>query len=1154
VAGVEFRILGPLEVVRDGEPLDVGGPKQRALLALLLLDANRVVSADRIVEALWDGDPIETAAKAVQVYVSQLRRVLGRERLETRPPGYLVNVSADELDLHRFEALVEEARRAGPQPAAATLRAALALWRGAPLAEFAYQRFAQLEAARLDEVRLACLEDRIDADLACGSDAELVGELERLVEEHPLSERLRSQLILAFYRAGRQAEALEAYRQARRVLVEEHGLEPGRSLRELERRILEQDPSLDVATESADDVRTSTDPKRGAFVGREAELAELLSGLDDAIDGHGRLFLLVGEPGIGKSRLADELMRNARARRAHILVGRCWEGGGAPAYWPWVQSLRAYVERTDSEVVRGQLGSNAAEVAQIVPALRERFPDLPEPSPLEAESARFRLFDSVARFLRTVAAGRPLVLVLDDLHAADEPSLLLLRFVAGELIETRILVVGTYRDVDPTVRDPLASTLAELAREQVTRRIELQGLTEADVARYLELTAESATPHELVATIHAETEGNPLFVGEVVRLLAAEGRLEEVDTQALRTLGIPQGVREVIGRRLKRLSDESLRVLTLASLIGREFELEALARLSALASDRLLDVLDEAVAARVVTDVPGAPGRLRFAHALVRETLYDELTTPRRVQLHRRVAEVLEKLYARDPEPHLAELAHHFFEAAPGGDVRKAQEYAQRAGDRALELLAFEEAARLYGLALQTLEQQPSDPLGRCELLLRLGEAHERAGNEPAATSAFLAAAEIARSAGASEQLARAALGYGGRFVWVVHGLIGEGEDVLSLLEDGLCAVGDEDSVLRVRLLARLSGVLRDRPERERRDLYSAHAVEIARRLGDREALAYALDGRYSAIWGPDNVEERLSMVEEILRLAADVGDRERAIQGRFYRAIALLELGETVAVHDELGGIEALASDLRQPAQRWYATILQTIMALFEGDFALAAEKTPSALGLAKTMRGHMPLASARLQTFMLRREQRRLAEVADEMESIFLGIDVWRCAVSNLYSELGRPEDADSVLSELAEIDFDVRPDNDKLFGWSFLAETSVALGAADHSRTLYELLRPHAHRNAVCHPACAAGSVSRYLGLLAAALSRWDEAERHFEDALTMNERMHARPWLAHTQEDFARMLLARGRPGDSEKAELLEARALETYAELGIATRR
>ena len=342
---MEFRILGPLEVLDGGHVLELGRKKQRTLLTVLLLHANEVVSSDRLIEAVWEDHPPQTAGKALQVYVSQLRKLLGKERVHTKAPGYLLHVAPDELDLERCRQLIAEGRPTE----------ALALWRGPPLGEFAYQRFAQAEIARLEELRLTCLEERIEQDLLQGRHAEQVGELEQLVSEHPLRERLRAQLMLALYRSGRQAEALEIYQQARRALVEELGIEPSRELRELHQRILNQDPALGL--KSAAETRETRGGSGGVFVGRDAELRLLLGGLEDAFAGHGGLFLLVGEPGIGKSRLADELSRRASRRGARVLVGRCWAAGGAPAYWPWVQQLRACFSGSTPEVLRSQLAA-----------------------------------------------------------------------------------------------------------------------------------------------------------------------------------------------------------------------------------------------------------------------------------------------------------------------------------------------------------------------------------------------------------------------------------------------------------------------------------------------------------------------------------------------------------------------------------------------------------------------------------------------------------------------------------------------------------------------------------------------------------------------------------------------------------------------------
>ena len=372
-------------------------------------------------------------------------------------------------------------------------------------------------------------------------------------------------------------------------------------------------------------------------MGRDGERDALTRGLDDAFAGSGRLFLLVGEPGIGKSRLAEQLSADARARGAEVIVGRSWEAGGAPAYWPWVQALRAHVERGKPDALRTQAGAGGAFLGQLVPELLVLVPELSEPPAIESESARFRLFEAVVSFLKRAAALRPLVLILDDLHAADEPSLLLLQFVAREVAESRLLIIGAYRDVDPTISEPLTAALVEMAREPTTRTIALAGLDEADVARFIELSTDAPGAVDLALAVHTETEGNPLFVGEIVRLLAAEGRLVGGSQ-----LSIPQSVRDVIVRRLRHLSEECNRVLVLASVLGREFAVDVLAHIVEVSEDDLLDMLDEAMVARVVSDVPETPGRLRFAHVLIRDALYDGLTTARRVRLHRLAVEALE--------------------------------------------------------------------------------------------------------------------------------------------------------------------------------------------------------------------------------------------------------------------------------------------------------------------------------------------------------------------------------------------------------------------------------------------------------------------------------------------------------------------------------
>lgn len=716
-------------------------------------------------------------------------------------------------------------------------------------------------------------------------------------------------------------------------------------------------------------------PAGAAFVGREEEMGELLAGLEEALAGRGRLFLISGEPGIGKSRLAEELAEEARSRDARVLWGRCWEAGGAPAYWPWVQVIRSYVRDAELETLRSEMGAGAPHIAQMLPEFRELLPDLVPPPQADPDTARFRLFDATAAFLRNAGLDRPLVFVLDDLHVADVPSLLLLQFLAGEMMDARIVLIGTYRDTELGRGHPLTTTVAELVRLRTTRRLPLTGLSHTDVGRFIELTTERPPGAELVSAVHAETEGNPLFVEEVVRLLAAEGLLEEPSTAAARTRAVPQGVREVIARRLARLSNDCNLVLSLASALGREFDLEVLGRVSGMAAQPLLEVLEEAVGDRLVVDAPGTLGRLRFSHALVRDTLYEDLPAPRRVRLHLEIGETLEGLYGNDPEPYLAELAHHFVQAARGGDVDKAVDYASRAGERAVEVLAYEEAVRLFEMALQALALGAVDERSRCELLLSLGDAQTRAGDFPVAKKTFRLAAEIAGREGFPELLARAALGYGGRFTWEA------GRDdphMRLLLERALSALGDEESELRVEVMARLAGgPLRDDLNRSRAETLSEEAVRAARRLGNPTTLAYALACRCGAAWGPDDLEERLANTGELVRIAQEIGDLEREHQGRTWRGFSRWEIGDMPGAHEDLEAQIRIEADLGQPAQRWLGATSRAALATFEGRFEEAERLALEAAEVGRRAAGPMVDVYVVEVLWAVRREQGRLEEV---------------------------------------------------------------------------------------------------------------------------------------------------------------------------------
>lgn len=882
------------------------------------------------------------------------------------------------------------------------------------------------------------------------------------------------------------------------------------------------------------------------FVGRDRELGDLSEGLEAALVGSGRLFLLSGEPGIGKSRLADELGSLARGRAARVVWGRCWEAGGAPAYWPWVQSIRALIRGGDPEALRRDLAAGAGDVAQIVPEVRDLLGGVEEPPSLDPESSRFRLFDAVARFLVAAAEPNGLVLVLDDLHAADAPSLLLLRFLAGEIAESRLLVLGCYRDADLERHGPLSAAVVELTRASVTRRLDLRGLGRAAVAEFIRRTTGTDPPDRLVVGVHEETEGNPLFLVEMVRLLEHEGGM---GADGGRSFPIPEEIREVIGRRLAHLPTDTSELLSVAAVLGREFDIETLGVLAGSPASDVVALLEDALAVRILTDVPAAPGRLRFGHALIRDTLYDELSPARRLALHGRAGEALERVHASDLGPHLAEVAHHFVQAAPAGEWDRAVEYARRAGERAASLLAYEEAARLFRLALQAGARE--DVRSRCELLLALGDAEIKAGDAEAYKAAFLEAGRLARAAGLPDHLARAALGYGGRFVWL---RAGPDRDVLRLLEEALAALPEEDSELRARLLARLAGALRGQSSAELHGELSRRAVEMSRRLGDTSTEAYALAARYVSIWGPDNTEELLGIADRIVLLAERAGEPERALEGHLVRHTALMILGDIPGAVAALNEAGRLAERLRQVLQRWYVACYRTLLRLFEGRYHDAEARIEEVLALGERAQDHDPQVAYRLQLFALRKEQGRLGEME---EVIRRSVDeypwypVFRCALAHLHAEVGHEQQARTVFLELAADRFAAVPrDPQWLLAMTLVPEVARFLADAEHAAVLHDLLLPHARLNVLFPPELVTGSVSGPLGVAAEAAGRWDAATRHLEDAIAHNSRMGALPAMARAQHDLARALLTRGARDDRARAGELIASALATAEELAM----
>lgn len=905
------------------------------------------------------------------------------------------------------------------------------------------------------------------------------------------------------------------------------------------------------------------------FVGREREMAELRAAFQDAHDGRGHLYLLAGEPGIGKTRTAEEFATYARQHAARILLGRCYEGEGAPPFWPWVQIVRSYLSICDAHTVRAEMGPGAIDIAQIIPEVRECLPDLSVPPVVTPEAARFRFFDSFTQWLKNLAKTQPLLLILEDLHWADTPSLSLLQFAARDVQDARILVIATYRDVELGIRHPLTLALGEFVRIPGTRSLPLKGLTIQETTQLLELAMEMPPLAALAQAVQQETEGNPFFVSEMVRAFLAHGQPAAVAASAFApALPLPQRVRGVLARRLQGLSEECQGLLSVASVIGREFRLEVLRQLAVLPQFAVQhvvpEVLDEAVEARVLVTVPQTIGRYSFAHTLLRETLYEEIPPSRRIQLHRSVGEVLETLNRTDLElpssPRngqvVAELAHHFFVAMHDEQAAiKALLYARRAGERATANFAYEEAAAHYTHALQALEFQPGSGEQRAELLLALGEAQGRAGNTMHARETFALAAELARVLGRPALLARAALGFA--CALVTPGSVDK--DTVRWLEESLTVLGEDDGPLRAQVLARLAMELYYSDARERRFQLSEQAVALARRSGEKSTLAMVLNAQHYVRWDSDHLTERLSVTTEMVALAEEERNRELALLGIHWRVVDLLEQGDIVNADRAIATHARLAEELRQPYHLFYSTAFRAMRALLAGRFVEGEQwlQQTRAYGQRAQIEAESELAYG-IQMFTLWSLRGRRVELEKAWEHFerliqqipdLLSLQIAR---AELATALGQEGEARRIYLPLAEKNFvDLTPNLSLLSSAMSLARVCVFLGDVARAPVLYRLLQPYAECCIIIGPAIGClGSVSLYLGLLATLLRRWEEARTHLEAAVQQNVRLGARPLVAHTRYEYARMLLTRGRAPHHPHARGLLEEALATTQELGM----
>ncbi len=972
---MRFGILGTLEVVGpEGRSLLPKGRVDRVVLGTLLLEPNCVVSRDRLIEAAWGDQPPDKSLNALQVHVSRLRKLLGategsQTRLRTRSPGYVLDTSPGELDAEVFERLADVHPDEDHESVAARLTEALRLWRGPVLDGLDVGMSGLPAVTRLEDLRLSTIERRVEADLALGRHREVTGELEALVRSYPLHESLRGLLMVALYRSGRQADALAVYRQARQILAEELGIDPGPALQALELAVLAQSPHLDIPTEGRDSARIlapAARPSSGrvplpgrltarpsiGMIGRQDDLRVLADVYKRAASDGGReVVLLAGEAGVGKSTLAAAAARAAFDEGACVLFGHCEEDMASP-YQFFAEALDHLVKHAPPDQLESCVRPYGSDLSRLVPSVSTLLPGLPATRGTDADTERYLLFAAVAGVIADVSHSQPVVLVLDDLQWADRGSLLLLRHLAGAEQIPRALILATYRDSELIHAEALRDTLGALRRHSGVQRIELRGLNDDDVVSYFE--AASGQPLDdkgldLARAVYQETDGNPFFVGEVLRHLSESGAIYRdteghwVAGQDLNDTALPDSVREVIGGRVVRLGKSAERVLSLAAVIGREFDLELLARAAEIPEDDLLDLLDGAIGAALVRDLPDSPGRFQFTHALIRHTLYQDLRTTRRARAHRQVAQALEDLEGDPSDGRVGQLARHWVAAIQPTDLAKAIGYSRRAGDVALTALAPADAVRFYSQALElTTQSSASDPVLTLDVTIGLGTAMRQAG-DLAFRETLLGACRTAVELGDTDRLVAATLANDRGTFSTVSTIDAEKVEMLEASLHRLPA----DDVRRALVLATLCTELTVGSSLERRQALADEALTIARKCGDDATLVRVINHVLLPLSVPHLLDLSIARSVEGLTLAESVGDPVLLCTAASGRRLIAGASGDVEEMDRCLELKGRLVTKLDLPFLNWVHTLQRATRALIAGDPGLGEELAMRALQL---------------------------------------------------------------------------------------------------------------------------------------------------------------------------------------------------------------
>jgi DNA-binding SARP family transcriptional activator/class 3 adenylate cyclase len=1185
-----LRLLGPVELVAEfgagpGDPVttvEIGSPKQRAVLAVLALRVNEVVSRDALVAKLWGDDPPASATVTLRSLVSRLRRVLedgaGDFGLETREPGWVLRAHPATIDAGQFEALTSAARaelgRGEAAAAARRLRRALALWRGDALVDVIDAGYLAAEATRLDEARLAAVEDLAEAELASGGAADALARLEPHVAEHPLRERAWGQLMVALYRLGRQAEALRAYQRLRTILGEELGIAPTPTLADLEARILRHDPGLASAVVAGERLaahappaptgspvpRESAEPPvpladRTPFVGRVAERAAIGAVLARARAGSGGMVLIGGEPGIGKTRLAEESAADAAGAGMGVFAGHSYEMAGASPYVAFVEILEAALAAApDPEAFVAEiLGDAAPEVARLLPQLRRRFPGLPPPLDLPPTQERQYLFRCLSDVLARLAAARPTLLLLDDLQWADEPTLVFVEHLAPQLGHLPLAVIATYRDVD--VGRPLAHAFEELHRRRLAQRIKLGALSPSETGEVVRVLAGQEPPVALVDGLHVATDGNVFFLEEVFRDLVEQDRLFDaggdfLDDVDVKTLGVPDGVRLVIGRRLERLSADAQRLLSAAAVAGRVFSFPLLQALGDFDGDTVLDVIDEAERATLIAPGAGVGDDYLFVHELIRQTLTAGLSAPRRRRAHLRAAEAMITTWAGDLDGHAAEIAHHLTEAGDAAEPKQVFAYRLRAGRRALDTSAFEEA--FFHLDRAAALCDVGSDAQRGDLFFALGRAHRSLGHQPAVLTTWERARREYVAAGDGVAAGRVSVEMGLHHAYAGH--LGQAEEEA---RRGLGAMGDGPFPERARLLSLLAVGRAVAGDADGSDAFFADALAAAAAIGDETVEGFVLADQSLASHGlmraPEAVDTGLRAAAA-LRRAGELWEMVFALWPTGFNLMCMGRFAESAPVLEEFLTLARRLGHFSVPFERrvggprefFQSGDLDALVASLGREIALFDEYLGSAwvgwtyswMGTAEFLRGDWDTAEVWL---------RRGADVAEE--SAWTG---WCWGSWFLYLVYaGRRDEALAVFdAQRATLGDPVRPATSGTWGLLFaLTEGLFLLGERSLPARWYPLIVVAQRVNGIVVAPYAPGQLlDRVAGIAAQAAGDHDVAEVHFRRAVDQAETLPHRFEQCETRRFYAEMLRERDAPGDGDRARRLMTEAAEGFTRM------